>query len=237
LKRVSEKLRIIVIVILMLPILILCAYFVDRAATVYEAFSYDQNGTCFIIDAGHGGVDGGAVSCTGIYESQINLEIAIRLNDLMQLLGYRTRMIRTDDISIYTQGTSIAEKKISDLKERVRIINSTENAILISIHQNYFQDSQYHGAQVFYGKNGQAFAETLQSHFLTTLNIGSKRNCKTAKGIYLMEKIDCVGVLVECGFLSNPEEERNLRDKAYQNKICCVIAGAASTYVNDHYVA
>jgi len=191
----------------------------------------------FVVDAGHGGVDGGATSCTGVLESKINLQIALKLNDLMQFLGYETVMVRTTDTSIHTKGDSIAAQKVSDLKERVRIVNEIQDAILISIHQNYFQDSQYHGAQVFYGKNGQAFAETLQSHFLTTLNIGSKRNCKTAKGIYLMEKIDCVGVLVECGFLSNPEEERNLRDKAYQNKICCVIAGAASTYVNDHYVA
>ena len=103
-----------------------------------------------VIDAGHGGIDGGATSCTGVLESTINLQIALRLNDLMHLLGYETVMIRTTDTSVYTEGNTIAAQKVSDLKERVRIVNETENAILISIHQNIFPDSRYDGAQVFY---------------------------------------------------------------------------------------
>ena len=102
-----------------------------------------KRGNCIIIDAGHGGEDGGATSCRGVLESTYNLEISLRLNDLLHLLGYDTRMTRTTDTSIYTKGETIAQKKISDLKERVRIVNKTENALLLSIHQNNFTDSRY----------------------------------------------------------------------------------------------
>ena len=186
-----------------------------------------------IIDAGHGGVDGGATSCTGIYESQINLEIALRLDDLMHLFGYDTKMIRTTDISVYTEGETIAAKKVSDLKHRVSLVNETNNGILVSIHQNQFSDSRYSGAQVFYSKNGQSrlLAEQLQSAFIADLNVGSSRMAKPANGIYLMEKITKPGVLIECGFLSNFKEEAALRDQKYQKKLCSVIAATLSSYL------
>ena len=95
---------------------------------------------CIVIDPGHGGIDGGATSCTGVLESNLNLEIALRLEDMMHFLGYETVMLRKEDISIYTEGNTIAAQKISDLKERVRIVNETEGAMLISIHQNHFSD-------------------------------------------------------------------------------------------------
>ena len=202
----------------------------DKAVYAYSASTRDSKVPCIVIDAGHGGVDGGAVSCTGKYESHINLDIALRLNDLMQLLGFRTKMIRTEDVSVYTEGDTIAEKKVSDLKERVRIVKNTDNAILISIHQNYFQDSYFDGAQVFYcGDNGE-FAKLLQANFVSTINTGSNRKAKNAKGIYLMEKTKCPGVLVECGFLSNPTEAVRLAEPDYQKKICCVIAATISSY-------
>lgn len=190
---------------------------------------------CIIIDAGHGGVDGGATSCAGILESTYNLEIALRLNDLFHLLGYKTRMIRTTDISVYTKGETIAQKKISDLKERVRITNETENALLLSIHQNIFSDSKYSGAQVFYAETSgsDVLAKQIQAMFVSTLNPGSTRQCKRSSGIYLMEHITCPGVLIECGFLSNPEEEAKLRSGDYQKKLCCVIASSASGYLSN----
>ena len=188
-----------------------------------------------IIDAGHGGVDGGATSCSGVLEKQLNLQIALRLEELMHLLGYQTVMIRTTDVSVYTEGETIAAKKVSDLKERVRIVNSTDNAVLISIHQNTYPSSQYNGAQVFYaaGKGSQQLAEQLQSAFISTVNPGSKRSSKKADGVYLMQNIDCTGVLVECGFISNPTEEAKLRDPEYQKKLCCVIAATVDCFLLD----
>lgn len=186
-----------------------------------------------VIDAGHGGVDGGATSCSGILEKELNLEIALRLNDLMKLLGYETKMIRETDISVYTEGQTIAAKKVSDLKERVRIANSTKNAILVSIHQNTYPSSRYSGAQVFYGagQGSQALGQQLQSAFVSAVNPGSRRQCKKADGVYLMQNITCTGVLIECGFLSNPEEEAKLRSKEYQQQISAVMASVLSRFL------
>lgn len=213
----------------------LIAVFGDRAVTTMVASTPLQDRTCIIIDAGHGGVDGGATSCTGVLESKINLEIALRLNDLLHFLGYNTKMIRTEDISVYTQGETIAEKKISDLKQRVKFVNETENPILISIHQNTFSDSRYSGAQVFYGSAGKGIqlAEYLQNALIQTINQGSNRCCKKASDIYLLQNIDCTGILIECGFLSNPTEEARLRSSNYQQQLCCVISAALANFLSS----
>lgn len=205
----------------------------SRAVTVISQSLPPVRRHCFIIDPGHGGVDGGATSCTGTLESAFNLEIGLRLRDLMHFLGYQTRIIRTEDISVYTEGETIAAKKMSDLKERVRICNQTDGAILLSIHQNTFSDSRYSGAQVFFAatKGSDNLAKTLQKNLVSTLNPGSNRNAKQAKGVYLMEHIACPGVLIECGFLSNPEEEARLRSSEYQKQLCCVIAFTVAAFI------
>ena len=223
----------------LLPIyflIILCLLIVtiggSKAVTVLSENTAVADRKTVVVDAGHGGVDGGATSCTGVLESHFNLEIAQKLNDLFNLLGINTVMIRDTDCSVYTEGQTIAQKKVSDLKERVRIVNSTENCILISIHQNLFSDSKYSGAQVFYAptEGSQLIAKSLQTSFVNALNPGSHRMEKKADSIYLMQNINCPGVLVECGFLSNPKEEYLLRTKAYQQKICCIIACTVSNY-------
>lgn len=186
-----------------------------------------------VIDAGHGGVDGGAVSCSGKNESSFNLQIALRLNDLMHLMGYDTVMIRSTDTSVYTSGQTIAQKKVSDLKQRVTIVNRTQNAVLVSIHQNTFPESQYSGAQVFYSKSSgsEELAKLLQEELVACLNPGNSRKAKQGSGIYLLDKTTAPGVLVECGFLSNPQEEQALRTPEYQKKICCVISAAVARFL------
>ncbi len=206
----------------------------SRTVTVLAEKIPIERNICFVIDPDHGGEDGGATSCTGVSESTLNLQISLRLNDLLTLLGYDTKLIRDSNISIYTEGESIAQKKVSDLKERVRIVNETENAILLSIHQNHFPDSRYSGPQVFFHKSDDsiALANAMQTALTGTLSPGSKRQIKPAQGIYLMEHIQKTGVLIECGFLSNPAEEARLRDAEYQKKLCAVIATAAISYAN-----
>ncbi len=213
--------------------MVLSAVVGSRSVTVFSENAQMQNTKYVIVDAGHGGVDGGATSCTGVLESNINLEIALKLNDLLHLLGVRTKMVRASDCSVYTKGDTIGAKKVSDLKERVRIVDSTPNALLVSIHQNYFQQSQYSGAQVFYnkGQGSEVLAQNMQLAFRQTLNPTSKRQPKKANGIYLMEKISKPGVLIECGFLSNPQEEALLRNQAYQGKLCCVIAATVCCHL------
>jgi len=190
---------------------------------------------CIVIDPGHGGEDGGAVSRSGLPESSYNLEISLRLNDLLNLLGYHTKMIRKSDISIYTKGETLSQKKASDLKERVKMINKTEGAVVLSIHQNHYPDERYSGAQVFYAKTegSEQLAKQLQSVFAATLNPGSNRQAKKSSGVYLMEHIRYPGVLIECGFLSNAAEEAKLKDPEYQKKLCSVIATTTCQYLSN----
>lgn len=222
----------ILLYLLILTLFLLVTLIGNHAVTVFS----ENNIPCkyVVIDAGHGGVDGGAISCTGVFESQINLEIAQKLEDLMHLLGVRTVMIRDTDRSVYTEGSTIASKKVSDIKERVRIVNTTPNALFISIHQNNFHDSRYSGTQVFYNNysDSKLLAEKLQTSFRINLNPQNKRQIKKSSGVYLMEHINCPGVLIECGFLSNQSEEALLRDNTYQKRLCCVIASTVCQNLN-----
>lgn len=206
------------------------AHFGSQAVTTMVETAPIEGRTRIVVDAGHGGIDGGATSCTGVLESNINLEIALRLNDLLRFMGYETVMVRTTDTSIHTQGNTIGAQKVSDLKARVALVNGTENALLISIHQNTFPDGRYSGAQVFYANDdfSKALADRLQTDFRDVLNPGSKRQSKPSSGIYLMQNINQPGVLIECGFLSNAEEEHQLRQAEYQNKLCCIIVSCIS---------
>lgn len=207
----------------------------NRTVTVMAMSAPVPDRRCIIIDAGHGDPDGGAISCTGVFESGINLQISRRLEDLFRLLGYDTLMTRETNSSVYTQGNTIGEKKVSDLKERARIINNTDNAILLSIHQNHYTDSRYGGAQMFWAPTdgSRELAKELQKSFVAHLNPGSNRAAKKCQGIWLMEHIQCPAVLVECGFLSNPAEEAKLRDGGYQQKICCVIVCSVIKHLSN----
>lgn len=219
---------------LLIVLFFLSATYLGSTATttIAQMIPMERQNTV-VIDAGHGDPDGGAISCAGKAESTYNLEIANRLNDLLHLLGIHTKMIRTTDSSVYTQGETIASKKVSDLRNRVNLVNKIDNALLLSIHQNTFTDSRYSGAQVFYAAKGesQLLAEQLQSSFCQTVNPGSNRKAKRGEGIYLLDKIEKTGVLIECGFLSNVEEEAKLGNPEYQKKICCVIAATVGQFL------
>ncbi len=179
-----------------------------------------------IIDAGHGGADGGAISESGTVESTLNLEIAQKLNQLAGLYGVRTLMIRVDDSSIHDESAStLREQKRSDLENRVELINNTENGVLISIHQNIFPDSFSKGTQVFYGgESSQSWAVYTQELFRDTLqNDNSRQAAKISDSVYLMSHISCPAILVECGFLSNSQEEALLQADSYQLNLAQVL--------------
>ena len=139
-------------------------------------------------DAGHGGSDGGAVSCTGARECEINLAITQRLDDLLHLLGCQTLQLRQGDTDLASaDAASISEKKVTDLKNRVARINQQADGVLVSIHQNQFSQSQYRGAQVFYAPNteSRAFAALMQQNLRAGLDPANKRECKPGSGIFL----------------------------------------------------
>ena len=213
---------------------VLFSYAGSYAVTVLSENTETSSSCAVVIDAGHGGEDGGALSPCGIPESQYNLNIALRLERLFHLMGVPTIMIRTEDVSVYTEGKTLAERKRSDLKERARIANS-QNSILLSIHQNNFPDGRYSGAQVFYSKTAGSkdLAESLQSSFVQTLNKTSNRKSKQADGIYLMEHVKNPAVLIECGFLSNVQEEVLLRTPEYQKKLSAVIVVTVKNYMDE----
>lgn len=184
------------------------------------------NGCLVVIDPGHGGEDGGAVSVTGVQEKAINLEISLRLRELLHLCGIQTMMTREDDSAIYDDGcTSIAQKKASDLKNRAKMLNELPGAILLSIHQNQFPEEKYSGAQVFYNSvpESESLAKQMQEALRCGLDADNQRQCKKSSGVYLMEHIQNPAALIECGFLSNRKEEALLRAEDYQKKISSAI--------------
>ncbi len=201
------------------------------AVSSQQAFSEE---TVIVIDAGHGGIDGGATSCTGVLERTVNLEIAKRLSPMLRLFGYETAMTRQTPDSLATEGETIRQQKRSDLRNRVNFVNQYPNAVLVSIHQNQFSDSKFSGPQVFYANTpgSEELARNIQEKLSAVLSPGSSRTCKKADSVYLMNHISCPAVLVECGFLSNPREEALLRNKDYQKKLCGILASALAQRIS-----
>lgn len=183
-----------------------------------------------ILDAGHGGEDGGAVSISGVSESEINLAIVQKLDDLLGLYGSAPHLLRRTDVSLHSEdANTLREKKVSDLKNRVEAIESVEGATLISIHQNTYPTGAAKGLQTFYAPTdgSKELAELLQNAVHETLQRENGRTAKKIpKSIYLMNHISCRAVLVECGFLSNTQEERDLLDHTYQRKLAAVLTCA-----------
>lgn len=179
-----------------------------------------------IVDAGHGGEDGGAVSADGTKESDINLDLAVKTEALLVFLGYDAKMTRERDVSIHDDtAETLRQKKVSDLKNRVALVNSTAGALLLSIHQNSLpQDDSVRGAQAFYNETGKETAEEIQTALNATVNEKGKEAKPSPKGVYLMEKAAAPAVLVECGFLSNAEETVLLQEETHQKTLACAIA-------------
>lgn len=183
-----------------------------------------------VIDPGHGGEDGGAIAGDGTIESKINLEIAEKLNDLLRFCGQDTKMIRTSDISIYSKGAeTLHQKKVSDLQNRVALVNGMKNAVLVSIHQNCLPEApSVHGAQVFYNTvtGADLLADSVQDSLNKNINLDHKKaSKKISSSIYLMKNVTAPAVLIECGFLSNSAETKKLNLPAYQLKLAASIAG------------
>lgn len=186
-----------------------------------------------VIDAGHGGEDGGAVSLSGISESTINLSIALKTDQLCGLFGVRTLLIRSEDTSIADEAAkTIRAKKRSDLMNRVDLVNGTPNAVLLSIHQNYYPSTRSKGAQVFFRRDreSQEWAAQMQELLRLSLDSSNSRNAtQIPDSVYLMNHVNCRALLVECGFLSNPEEEALLNTNAYQTKLAAVLTASYLT--------
>ena len=189
-----------------------------------------------VIDAGHGGEDGGATGKAGTIEKTINLAIAKDLQDLLLASGYHVVMTRTTDSATSDNLDTIRQRKVSDLHNRLKMIESQGNCIFVSIHQNQFPQSQYHGTQIFYSRNtdsSKVLAESIRTRVVGLLQNDNSRQAKEAtSSIYLLWNAKVPSVLVECGFLSNEEEEQRLNDSEYQKQLAFAICCGVLDYCN-----
>lgn len=188
-----------------------------------------------IIDPGHGGMDGGAVSAEGTVEAQVNLAIGLRMEELSRLLGVETVMTRREDTDLHDEDAgTVRQKKISDLKNRVTLANSIPNGVLVSLHQNSLpQIPSVHGAQVFYGnaEGSQALAEFVQTALNTVINDRTKEVKAAGSSVYLLEKAEVPSILVECGFLSNREETGLLNTESHQVRLALTVLSAVLSHL------
>ena len=205
---------------------------------VTEASVNVRKNIVVIIDAGHGGIDGGTSAADGTSEKEINLKIALKVNDFLKSMGVRTVLTRDRDISIHSKNAvTIREKKISDIKNRLSIVESNENSVLLSIHQNHFSQSKYSGAQVFYSKNNpdsKIIADIIQRNIIDYIQPDNSRETKqSGSDIYLLHNVSAPAVMVECGFLSNPDESEKLQNENYQQNIAFVISLSILEYISS----
>ena len=192
---------------------------------------------CVVIDAGHGGEDSGAVSESGIYEKDANLSVAFALRDLLEMNGIPVILTRDEDILLYDRNVDYqGRKKVLDLAARKTIADAYADCLFVSIHMNAFPDPQYSGTQVWYGIKdplSQSIAADIQTQALQ-LQPENHRKIKAAgSNIYLLDNVTSPCVLVECGFLSNPEEAERLGDPNGQRALAFMIFSAISPYLMD----
>lgn len=225
--------------------LLFCGALVLFAAQTMQAFGivafhadfFEKKGT-IVLDAGHGGEDGGAVGINGSMEKDINLAIALELEKYLKQNNFEVIMIRDTDTSVGDQSLdTVAGRKRSDTKSRLRTVQETGECILISIHQNHFSESKYSGAQVFYSGNREEsalLAEAIRQNIVGSLQPGNTRENKEAeKNIYLLYNCPVPAVLVECGFLSNLEEAEKLGTESYQKDMAAAIYNGLVDYLQS----
>ncbi len=203
----------------------------------FHADFFRKKGTV-VLDAGHGGEDGGAVGVNGVMEKDVNLAIVLELEKYLKQNNFDVVLIRDGDYSVGDQTLStISERKRSDTKNRLRMVEEAGDCILLSIHQNHFTESQYDGAQMFYSQNNpesQALAEAVRQNIVSSLQPENRRENKPAeKNIYLLYHCQVPAVLVECGFLSNPAEAEKLSTESYQKAMAAAIYNGLIDYLQE----
>ena len=198
-----------------------------------ESWGLPLVGKTVIIDAGHGGVDGGALA-TGIVEKDVTLAISLKVREYLSEQGVNVVMTRETDTDLAAEGTKgFSRRKTEDLHKRLKIINESDGDLYVSIHLNALPQSQYRGAQTFYNitnETDKQFAELLQEAFRTELQ-NTNRVAKPIQNIYLIKNAKIPGVLAEVGFLSNPEERELLKNQKYQERIAQVITDTISNFL------
>lgn len=191
-----------------------------------------QAGQVILVDAGHGGIDSGMVGIEGLKEKGINLEIAIKLKAVLEKRGFTVMMTREEDKGLYKDNTQ--NMKAQDLQNRIAMIKEYAPVLSVSIHQNSYSDPQVKGPQVFYyadSENGRNLALAIQEELNRQLSVARPREAKGNRTYYLLKRSPSVINIVECGFLTNPEEAQLLKKEEYQTKIAMSVADGIDTYL------
>ncbi len=228
-------------------VILMCTYLLvfgfmrtaNSRATVTVGAPVDEQFPVIILDAGHGGIDSGCVSVNGAEEKDINLDIMLTLRDMLEMSGYEVIVTRDTDKSIHDTGVQgLGKQKLSDMENRLAIINGQDKGVFISIHQNQFTDPKYSGAQMFYpltDSESEKLAGILQKSFVDFLQPDNKRETKPVTDeIYLLNNAKCPRVMVECGFLSNPDEAALLETEEYRQKVAFTIFTGICEYLGEN---
>ena len=221
--------------ILFFGLALVFGFFATRSnKSVTASATVKNNAPTVIIDAGHGGFDGGAVAIDGTNEKDINLIIAKKLNRLLIFNGYKTIMTRTTDTATNDSGTKIRHKKRSDMQNRLEIMRENPNAIFVSIHLNKYTTSAAFGTQTFYSGNNDKskdLADFIQKSVVSLVQKDNKRVIKKAtSAAYLLYNANIPAVIVECGFLSNNQDLKLLKQEEYQNKMAFAIENGIENF-------
>lgn len=232
----KENLKTIIRVISVLLIMTVAYFSAYRRTVQTDSGSVvtSKEKPCVVIDAGHGGVDPGKVSTSGALEKDINLEIAMKLQQFLEQEDVEVVLTRDSDAGLYDENAS--NKKVQDMKRRVELIESTRPVVTVSIHQNSYHEEYVHGAQTFYYANSeqsQQLAEKIQQVLLNTVDKNNTRIAKANNNYYLLKKTSTPIVIVECGFLSNREEAQKLESDYYQEKVAWAIHMGILQYLNE----
>ena len=219
-------------------LLLVCFYLLSRQAAVISVNQTEQGtqkaaSPLILVDAGHGGSDPGMIGVGGLEEKGINLSISLLLRDTLEKSGYSVIMTREEDKGLYD--SSAANKKAQDMQRRIAMIREHMPVLSVSIHQNSYHDAGVHGPQVFYYESsveGKKLAEAVQSSLNDLLEVDRPRKVKGNTSYYLLKRSSGTLVIVECGFLTNPEEAQKLQTKEYQEKDAAAVSEGIRTYLN-----
>lgn len=190
-----------------------------------------------ILDAGHGGEDGGTVGVNGVYEKDLNLSVSNILAAMLRSAGVTVIETRTEDRLLYREEENIrGYRKMYDLRNRLAVAQNNPDALFVSLHMNSFSSPQYKGLQVYYADTAgsERLARVIQNGIRTTLQPDNDREVKAAgSGIYLLDRAENTAVLIECGFLSNPEECEKLSSEDYRKQLCFSLFCGIITYIDE----
>lgn len=217
-------------------LLLVCFFFLSREAAQVsrELGSEGEQKKVIVVDAGHGGSDPGMIGVGGLEEKGINLAIAMRLKEFLEQSRFTVVMTREADEGLYDE--SAQNKKAQDMQRRISVIDEAKPLLTVSIHQNSYQDAAVYGPQVFYyadSREGGILAKAIQTQMNTDLGVERPREPKGNTSYYLLKRSQGTLVIVECGFLTNPDEAALLKTEEYQDKVALAVSKGIQDYLSD----